>query len=76
MIRGHRRILYQFEDDAQETAHTVEFVRPAERNPGWSHRVIIDGVARYWLTDQVKPSMRSARFFFEKHFGAPAEAQP
>ena len=76
MIRYHKRILYQFEADTLDRAHWVEFVKLAQQTPGWSHRVVIDGVAKDWLADTAKPGMKAARFFFEKHcLPAPAAGQ-
>lgn len=52
-----------------EDGTTVEF-RPVNDVPGFTHRVIINGVAvRDWL-GRGKPSADAARFFFDKHAGA------
>lgn len=45
---------------------TVEFV-PVKNVPGFSHRVILNGKPVDWLTDKVKPSLKTAEYYFEKH---------
>jgi hypothetical protein len=68
MVKARRRVIYEFSDGSRRT--TVEFVRPAERNPGWSHRVAIDGVLRDWLYEGGQPNLKAARFYYEKHLAA------
>lgn len=71
MVKARKRVIYEFSDGSGRT--TVEFVRPDERNPGWSHRVAIDGLLRDWLREENKPSLKVARFFYEKYAAQPAE---
>lgn len=45
---------------------TLEFVK-VKRVPGFSHRVVIDGIAVNWLANTHKPGVVAARFYFEEH---------
>jgi len=49
-----------------ETQTTVEFY-PKDKTPGFTHRVVINGISKDWLGDNAKPNAKSAAFFFNKH---------
>lgn len=56
-----RVIKFRAEDNS-----TVEFL-PATDVPGFTHRVVINGVAtRDWL-GHGKPNAKAAAFFYDKH---------
>lgn len=46
---------------------TVEFVPLTSSVPGFTHRVLIDGIARDWL-GYGKPSADAAEYFLRKHW--------
>jgi hypothetical protein len=48
----------------------VEFMPFGERTivPGFTHRVLIDGLMKDWL-GHGKPSAKSAEYFLRKHWG-------
>ncbi len=71
-IKARKRVLYEFNDGTRRT--TVEFVR-AESMVERFHRVVIDGVAKDWLRPECPPTLKNARFFYDKH-AAPAEVKP
>ena len=43
------------------------FYRLKKKTPGFSHRVVINGVAKYWLSDDHVPCVAVARYFLEKY---------
>jgi len=45
---------------------TIEF-RRIKNVPAWSHRVIINGTACDWLSNNFKPNSKTAQFYYEKH---------
>jgi hypothetical protein len=49
-----------------EGSDTVEFVKLNGNAPGFSHRVVINGVAVDWLGSHVRPSKTAAKFFLGK----------
>lgn len=59
------RTLYQF--GPWDSRVEVEFCRLKQRNPGWTHRVAVGGVLLYWLSEDFRPSVKTARFFFDKY---------
>ena len=40
---------------------------PKPHMVGYSHKVIINGVARDWLSDHIRPNQKTAVYFYEKH---------
>ncbi len=46
--------------------NTVQFYRVSDV-PGFTHRVIFNGVAVGWLAHDHKPNRKAAQFFAEKH---------
>lgn len=46
--------------------HIIRFV-PIKAVPGKSHRVIIDNVAKDWLSDKAKINRRNAAYYLVKH---------
>lgn len=52
-----------------DSLRAVEFIPLGETAvvPGFSHRVVIDGIARDWL-GYGKPSAKSAEYFLRKHW--------
>jgi hypothetical protein len=75
MVKARKRVLYQFEDGVRK--NWVEFVPLARSEvPLFTHRVVIDGVAKDWLADTHKPSLKVARFFYDKYAALqPAEVK-
>lgn len=55
------RKIYERDDGA-----TLEFIK-VRSVPGFSHRVIINGVPRDWLGDHTTPNETNAVFFLDKH---------
>lgn len=47
-------------------ARSLEFIK-IKNVPGFSHRVVIDGVAVNWLANTHKPGVVAAKFYFEEH---------
>lgn len=61
------RTIYRFGEGQQQVE--VEFFKLKERNPGWTHRVLVDGwgqMGRYWLAESDRPCIKTARFFYDK----------
>ncbi len=71
-IKARKRVVYEFTDGARRT--TVEFVR-AESMVERFHRVVIDGVAQDCLRPECAPTLKNARFFYDKHAARPAEVK-
>jgi hypothetical protein len=49
-----------------EDGTTIEYA-PVKDAPGFSHRVLINGIPVDWQGNHRKPSKKSAVYFLEKH---------
>ncbi len=74
--KGRIRTLYEFTHCGRKA--WVEFIKiPTGKCPLFTHRVLIDGIAKDWLSETHKPSLKTARFFYEKFVGGlPARTDP
>ena len=61
--KGKIRTLYIFNHFGIEAS--IEF-RKRKALP-YTHRVFVGGVARDWLEGRYKPSLKTARFFYDKY---------
>lgn len=60
------RFIPRYECEIDGSQHWLEF-RRVDRAPGFTHRVILDGKPVDWLSNDYQPSIKTARFYFDKH---------
>jgi len=62
-----------------ENGRQIEFIPLSkiykQKTPGFTHRVIMNGIAIDWLSDEYKPGYKASEFFFDKHKPDPIQGQ-